>query len=343
MTQTNPLVDQVLQGSRRALARLITQVEDDDPAARAALAALYPRTGRAHIVGVTGAPGSGKSTLVNEIAKGFRRGGETVGIVAVDPTSPFSGGAVLGDRIRMRDLAGDEGIFIRSMASRGSLGGLARATGSAVKLLDAAGFEIVIVETVGAGQSEVDIAKAAHTTLVIQAPGMGDDIQAIKAGILEIADIFVVNKADLPGAEHAVKLLQMMQRLGRNNDRHAGRHGRPSLLGDTADEHSGKTASTEEADSWEPPILQTVSTSGEGVAEVVAAIRSHRAYLQRSGELQAREAARVRIEFAMLLREALLADLVDSTPAERINAVLARVLAREIDPYSAVAQLVAGR
>lgn len=342
MTQANHLADQVLQGSRRALARLITQVENEEPAARAALAALYPHTGRAHIVGVTGAPGSGKSTLVNELAKRFREDGETVGIVAVDPTSPFSGGAVLGDRIRMRDLAGDEGIFIRSMASRGSLGGLARATGSAVKLLDAAGFDLVIVETVGAGQSEVDIAKAAHTTLVIQAPGMGDDIQAIKAGILEIADIFVVNKADLPGAEHAVKLLEMLQRLGRNN-RHAGHHGPPLLLRESTHGRSGEEASTAGADAWEPPILQTVSTSGEGVADVVSAIRLHRAHLEASGELEAREAARVETEFALLLREALLKDLVDSTPAERINAVLARVLARELDPYTAVAQLVAGR
>ncbi len=343
MTKADLLAEGVLQGSRRALARLITQVENDEPAARAALAALYRYTGRAHIVGVTGAPGSGKSTLVNEIAKGFRRGGETVGIVAVDPTSPFSGGAVLGDRIRMRDLAGDEGIFIRSMASRGSLGGLARATGSAVKLLDAAGFDIVMVETVGAGQSEVDIAKAAHTTLVVQAPGMGDDIQAIKAGILEIADIFVVNKADLPGAEHAVKVLEMMQRLGRNNDKHPGQPGRSALLRETGEELGREAAPAEDARPWEPPILQTVSTSGEGVEELVAAIRSHRAYLRRSGELAVREAARVEVEFAMLLREALLKDLVDSTPAERISAVLARVLARELDPYTAVAQLVAER
>jgi LAO/AO transport system kinase len=343
VTTASGLADRVLQGSRRALARLITQVENDNPAARSAMAALYAHTGRAHIVGVTGAPGSGKSTLVNEIAKEYRRDGETVGIVAVDPTSPFSGGAVLGDRIRMRDLAGDEGIFIRSMASRGSLGGLARATGSAVKLLDAAGFDIVIVETVGAGQSEVDIAKAAHTTLVIQAPGMGDDIQAIKAGILEIADIFVVNKADLPGADHAVKVLQMMQRLGHNNNRYAGHQVRPGLLREIDKEKGRDEASGEEVLSWEPPILQTVSTSGEGVAVLVAAIRSHRAYLRQSGELEAREAARVEVEFAMLLREALLRDLVDSTPAERINAVLARVLARELDPYTAVAQLVAER
>jgi len=327
-TEATRLAERVLQGSRRALARLITQVENENPAARPSLAALYPHTGRAHIIGVTGAPGCGKSTLVNEIAKRFRRDGETVGIVAVDPTSPFSGGAVLGDRIRMRDLAGDEGIFIRSMASRGSLGGLARATGEVVKLLDAAGFDIVIVETVGAGQSEVDIAKAAHTTLVVQAPGMGDDIQAIKAGILEIADIFAVNKADRPGAENTVKALQMMQRLGNYNDGRLRRH------------HDRLTQNNT-SEPWVPPILQTVGTDGKGVAEVVTAIREHRAYLHDSGEFQARETARVETEFATLLREALLNDLLDRIPAGQIDATLSQVVAREVDPYTAVERLLA--
>lgn len=342
MTDTGDLARQVLAGSRRALARLITLIENEDAAAHGALAALYPHTGRAHIVGVTGAPGSGKSTLVNGIAKEYRRDGTSVGIVAVDPTSPFSGGAVLGDRIRMRDLAGDAGIFIRSMASRGSLGGLARATGSVVKLLDAAGFDVVIVETVGAGQSEVDIAKEAHTTVVVQAPGMGDDIQAIKAGILEIADVFVVNKADLPGAENAVKVLQMMQRLGQNHNEVTRHHGQflPQIA-PTVDTHVD--GSDEKVGAWETPILKTVSTSGEGIGEVVEAIRAHRSYLQQSGELKAREAARVESELALLLREALLRDLMNSTPAEQISAVLARVLAREVDPYTAVEQLVAGR
>lgn len=341
-TEENRLAEQLLQGSRRALARLITQVENENPAARPALMALYAHTGHAHIVGVTGAPGSGKSTLVNEIAKQFRRDGETIGIVAVDPTSPYSGGAVLGDRIRMRDLAGDQGIFIRSMASRGSLGGLARATGAVVKLLDAAGFDIVLVETVGAGQSEVDIAKATHTTIVVQAPGMGDDIQAIKAGILEIADIFAVNKADRPGAENTVKALQMMQRLGRDNhERHRRHHSEllPPRLHDGRDE----SKLGPEVEHWEPPILQTVSIRGEGAAEVVTAIREHRAYLHRSGEFQARETARVEIEFAVLLRQALLSDLLTRVPTGQLDTILAQLVARELDPYTAVEQLLAAR
>jgi len=218
------LVDQLLAGNRRALARIISQVEDDGPEAHALLAALYPHTGRAHVIGITGAPGTGKSTLVNALARVYRAQGQTVGIVAVDPTSPFSGGALLGDRVRMRDLAGDPGIFIRSMATRGSLGGLARTTADVILVLDAAGFDRILVETVGVGQAEVEIASAAHTTVVVEAPGMGDEVQAIKAGVLEIADIFVVNKADRAGADHVVMALQMMQGLAPSG---AGHH-RPS-------------------------------------------------------------------------------------------------------------------
>ena len=204
------LAEDLLAGNRRALARGITIVETGGPPARELLAALYTRTGRAQIVGVTGSPGAGKSTLVNALALHWRRAGKTIGIIAVDPTSPFTGGAILGDRIRMQPLGGDPGIFIRSMASRGRLGGIAHATSDAIDLLDAAGFEIVLVETVGAGQSEVEIASATHTTLVIEVPGMGDDVQAIKAGILEIADIFVVNKADRPGADATARQLRAM-------------------------------------------------------------------------------------------------------------------------------------
>ncbi|MDP1604011.1 MAG: methylmalonyl Co-A mutase-associated GTPase MeaB, partial [Legionella sp.] len=190
----------VLNGDRLALARLLTQVENNAPEGRSALIELFPHTGRAHLVGVTGAPGTGKSSLVNQLALLYRRAeNRRVAVVAVDPSSPFTGGAVLGDRVRMRDLSGDPGVFIRSMATRGSLGGLAQATANIVQVFDAAGFDIIMIETVGAGQSEVDIARLAHTTLVVEAPGLGDDIQAIKAGILEIADILVINKADRPG------------------------------------------------------------------------------------------------------------------------------------------------
>ncbi|MBN1316294.1 MAG: methylmalonyl Co-A mutase-associated GTPase MeaB [Anaerolineales bacterium] len=336
------LADKVLSGNRRSLARLITLVENEKSSIRGELAALYPHTGKAHIIGVTGAAGSGKSTLVNEIAKQLRKEDRTVGIIAVDPTSPFSGGAVLGDRIRMRDLAGDDGIFIRSMASRGSLGGLARTTGEIVKILDAFGFDIVIVETVGAGQSEVEIAKTAHTTLVIQAPGMGDDIQAIKAGILEIADILIVNKADRPGAENTVRALQMMQRLSKNgstiNRQQAPfwRYREEIRL----ESINKKTTSNNDIISWEPPILQTNSIDGTGIVEVSASIHAHRSYLDETGLFRVREATRIGQQFEILLRDALVGDLLKRISVGKLDKMLERVIAREIDPYSAVDELI---
>ena len=214
MTSVADLAPRVAAGDRRALARLITWIEDDDPRAHAALAALYPRTGRAHIVGVTGAPGTGKSTLVSALAAEERRRGRTVGIISIDPTSPFSGGALLGDRIRMMDHIADPGVFMRSMASRGSVGGLSAATSDAVRALDAFGRDVVFVETVGAGQAEIDIVRTAHSVIVVEAPGLGDEIQAFKAGILEIADIFVVNKADREGAEKTANALKVMLDVG---------------------------------------------------------------------------------------------------------------------------------
>ena len=256
---TELLVEQVLAGRRRAVARTISLVEDNGDEAQRALAALHPHTGQAHIIGVTGPPGSGKSTLVNALALHFRQATAehqpTVAIIAVDPTSPFSGGAILGDRIRMRDLAGDRGIFIRSMASRGNLGGLARATADAVKVLDAAGYDLIIVETVGAGQAEVDIARTAHTTVVVEVPGLGDDIQAIKAGILEIADVFAVNKADLEGADHAVMALRMMLDLNSGGAHTVMHHGR-LMKAVTVSRHSRQgtsVATSDPHDSGYPP------------------------------------------------------------------------------------------
>src|SRR5512133_2957087 len=256
------LTESILEGNRLALARLLTQVENDSPEGRDALAELFPHTGEAHLIGVTGAPGTGKSSLVNQLALHYRKvENKRVAIVAVDPSSPFTGGAVLGDRVRMRDLAGDPGVFIRSMATRGSLGGLAQSTANMVQVFDAAGFDVIIIETVGAGQSEVDVARLAHTTLVVEAPGLGDDIQAIKAGILEIADILVINKADRPGVENTEKALKNMLDLAHPTERIFQHHGISMKV--EAPKHKSTTAM------WIPPIQRTVSTEGIGIPELV--------------------------------------------------------------------------
>ncbi len=236
------LAEAVLAGERLALARLLTQVENDTPDGRMALDALFAHTGRATLVGITGAPGTGKSSLVNALARCIRHPADgslprKVGIVAVDPSSPFTGGALLGDRVRMRDLAGDPGVFIRSMASRGALGGLARTTAEVVQVLDAAGFDLILIETVGVGQDEVEIARLAHTTLVVEAPGLGDDIQAIKAGILEIADILVVNKADQPGAENTERALRAMLEMGASRLRNGADQSEGEFLADASDQN----------------------------------------------------------------------------------------------------------
>ncbi len=220
------LIKSILEGNRLALSRLLTQVENDSTEGRAELAELFPYTGKAHLIGVTGAPGTGKSSLVNQLTLYYRKGSDQkVAIVAVDPSSPFTGGAVLGDRVRMRDLSGDEGVFIRSMATRGSLGGIAQKTASIVQIFDAAGYEVIIIETVGAGQSEVDVARLAHTTVVVEAPGLGDEIQAIKAGILEIADVLVINKADRPGVENTERALRSTLELAHPTKRVFRHHG----------------------------------------------------------------------------------------------------------------------
>ncbi len=302
----------ILAGERRPLARLLTQIENAAPEAETALAALFPHTGRAHLIGVTGAPGTGKSSLVNELAKALRQRQHTLAIVAVDPSSPFTGGAILGDRIRMRDLSGDPGVFIRSMASRGMLGGLARATADVVTALDAAGFEKILIETVGAGQAEVDIARTAHTTLVVEAPGLGDEVQGIKAGILEIADVLILNKADQPGAQAALRALRASLELA------------PAA-----------------AQAWKPPLLSTVAIQAQGVEAVLEAIEAHRAHLLATGAWQQREQERLTFELQSRLREALLADLMAGLGNGSFGEAVAQMAARETDPASAARRLIA--
>ena len=337
LVEAASLAQRVLDGERRALARAISLVESGRAGDAEILAALYPHTGNAHRVGVTGPPGSGKSTLVNALALAMRQRGLRLGIVAVDPTSPFTGGAILGDRIRMGDLVGDPGIFIRSMATRGSLGGLARATSGVIEVLDAAGFDVVIVETVGAGQSEVGIAQTVHTTIVIEVPGLGDDIQAIKAGILEVADVLVVNKADQPQAENTFRALRAMLDVGAPHSGAAGHHAPRAML---AGEDDGKGVEKLSDKGWKIPILKTIASEGQGVEALLDAVQAHRAYLVEGGRLAALARARVASELETLLREALLAELADSLGPQEIERTIDEVLARRLDPHSAVDGLV---
>jgi LAO/AO transport system kinase len=308
------LTERVAAGDRRALAQLISRIEREEPLAREILSALHARTGRAAVVGITGAPGTGKSTLVSALAKIFRSGAggmrpRTVGILAIDPSSPFSGGALLGDRIRMRELAGDDGVFIRSMATRGCLGGLSRATGGAVRALDAAGFEVILIETVGVGQDEVDVARQADTVVVVETPGLGDDIQALKAGVLEIADVLAVNKADLPGADSVTGSLRAMLEL---NSKNGG---------------------------WQPPIVQTVATTGSGVEELAAAIGNHREHLRGSGEAERRERARVERDLEERLRETLFVHW-QRAGGDKLAEAARMIVARELSPEEAVRKLL---
>ncbi len=326
----------VISGDRLALARLLTQVENDSPEARAALIELFPHTGRAHLIGVTGAPGTGKSSLVNQLAMHYRKIEEKlVAIVAVDPSSPFTGGAVLGDRVRMRDLFGDPGVFIRSMATRGSLGGLAQTTANMVQVFDAAGFDIVIIETVGAGQSEVDVARLAHTTIVVEAPGLGDDIQAIKAGILEVADILVVNKADRPGVENTEKALRSMLDLAHPTQRVFRHHG--INMNVPAPQENLQTKL------WMPPIQRTVSTEGKGIVELAESISRHVAHLRQSGDWAIRERARLEVEVDALIHRELVSRFRENIPHEKYEDILEKVIRRDLSPWEAVKTLMNGK
>ena len=330
------LTQSILEGNRLTLARLLTQVENDLPEGRLALAELFPHTGKAHLIGVTGAPGTGKSSLVNQLTLYYRKHKEKrVAIVAVDPSSPFTGGAVLGDRVRMRDLSGDEGVFIRSMATRGSLGGIAQKTAAVVQVFDAAGYEIIIIETVGAGQSEVDVARLAHTTVVVEAPGLGDEIQAIKAGILEIADVLVINKADRPGVENTERALRSTLELA-----HPARGTRRVYR------HHGKTMSAPavETDSslWIPPIHKTIATEGKGIDELAASIEKHAAHLHQSGDWAARDRARLSSEMESLLQEALVARFRQTIPQASYDEIVEKVIGRDLSPHEAVKILLNG-
>lgn len=329
-----PITNSILEGNRLALARLLTQVENDSPEGRAALAELFPHTGKAHLIGVTGAPGTGKSSLVNQLVLHYRKTeNKRVAVIAVDPSSPFTGGAVLGDRVRMRDLSGDGGVFIRSMASRGSVGGIAQTTAAFTQIFDAAGYEIVIVETVGAGQSEVDIARLAHTTVVVEAPGLGDDIQAIKAGILEIADVLVINKADRPGVEHTERALRSMLALAHPAPRVYRHHGQAMTV---------LTPKVVDASLWIPPINKTVATEGAGIAEVAESIAKHAAHLRLTGDWASRDRARLRSELETALQSALMKNFFNAVKKEKYDEMIEKVVGRTLSPNEAAKKLLNG-
>lgn len=314
MADVTRLVEQARAGGPRAVARLISLVEGASPQLREVMAALAPLAGGAYVVGLTGSPGVGKSTSTSALVSAYRRRGKRVGVLAVDPSSPFSGGALLGDRVRMSEHASDPGVYIRSMATRGHLGGLSWAAPQAIRVLDAAGCDVVLVETVGVGQSEVDIASEADTTVVLLAPGMGDGIQAAKAGILEIGDVYVVNKADRDGADATARELNHM--LGLGEARKPG--------------------------DWRPPIVKTVAARGEGTDEVVEALEKHRAWMQENGVLAERRAARVAHEIERIAVTALRSRIGDLRGGRDVGALAARVLDGSLDPYTAADELVAG-
>ncbi len=312
-TQAEALVAAARDGDARSLARLVSLVENGSAALRPVMRAVAPHAGHARVVGLTGSPGVGKSTVTAALVRAYRALGQRVGVLAVDPTSPFTGGALLGDRVRMQDHATDSGVFIRSMASRGHLGGLAVAAPQALRILDAAGFDVVFVETVGVGQAEVEIASLADSTLVIVAPGMGDSIQAAKAGILEIADIFVVNKSDRPGAQEAVRDLRTMLAMARSGE-----------------------------GEWKPPIVSASAATGEGIDELVARLDAHWNWLGSSGERERRRLARAREEVSAIAVAEMRRQVGGLPGQSRLDDLAAQVAAGKLDPYSAADELIAG-
>ncbi|MER6103459.1 methylmalonyl Co-A mutase-associated GTPase MeaB [Streptomyces sp. NPDC001832] len=314
MVDVPTLVEQARAGRPRAVARLISLVEGASPQLREVMAALAPLTGNAYVVGLTGSPGVGKSTSTSALVSAYRRAGKRVGVLAVDPSSPFSGGALLGDRVRMSEHASDPGVYIRSMATRGHLGGLAWSAPQAIRVLDAAGCEVILVETVGVGQSEVEIASQADTSVVLLAPGMGDGIQAAKAGILEIGDVYVVNKADRDGADATARELNHMLGLGESRS-----------PGD-----------------WRPPIVKTVAARGEGIDEVVEALEKHRAWMEEHGVLAERRMARAAHEVETIAVTRLRERIGDLHGDRHIGALAERIVAGRLDPYAAADELVAG-
>jgi len=339
-TEYTELVEDLLAGKHRALARTITKIENRAPGYRDLVSELHRHTGHAEVIGITGSPGAGKSTLVDKMANYYREHGETVGVIAVDPSSPFTGGAVLGDRIRMASNVGDMDVFFRSMSARGTLGGLSTATTDAVKALDAFGKDKILIETVGAGQNEIDIVKSADTVAVLVPPGSGDDVQMLKAGILEIGDVFVVNKADLKGADRTVQELREMVHMQQDNTANlaTGHHG-ADAVSDSDDEAGDES---EETDSWDPTIVETVAKNGEGVEELIETLADHHEFLETSGLLEEKAQMRYAEEIRNLLRDDV-GDLLESEIERRggMDELVEDVVARKTDPYSVADRIIA--